>query len=276
MFLERFWRAPCSRSARRWVVRRTRRSRARRTRGTAPLCPASGGVCPSTPLTFADVAPIVTEKCGGSSCHGPNSTKAWPITTDEHVVDWWPSVNAYVEACTMPPAGSPRLTAVEQGRLLDYLSCRKSAYLAYLAAMMQHDGGTSDSIASSSKRAAAHGALSSRARRVTGRCAPRRVFPWKSSKRVCPGDRPFGDGHSRFRGYELNRECNHASRRRCIRFRSLRSPSAVSTSSHELSGASVTDGAPPLSMETPALCRHASRKILRTCVRARRRTTRRT
>jgi len=75
----------------------------------------------SSPRTYADVAPIVEQRC--AMCHGA-PMGAWPLSRYQDLADWYDSVRAHLVDCTMPPtdAGVP-MTVAEKATLLAWIRC---------------------------------------------------------------------------------------------------------------------------------------------------------
>jgi uncharacterized membrane protein len=77
--------------------------------------------CPSPALHYADVQPILQQRC--ASCHSGN-TEQWPLTDYWHVASWFDIIPAEVVNCRMPPAdaGVP-ITNAERMNILTWLHC---------------------------------------------------------------------------------------------------------------------------------------------------------
>ena len=84
-----------------------------------PLTPPSA--CPEPKPSYADVKPIFEQRC--YACHDGNHMQ-WPLTSYQHVADWFGEVRAQMVACTMPPASAKSdMTVSERMRILDWIRC---------------------------------------------------------------------------------------------------------------------------------------------------------
>jgi hypothetical protein len=77
--------------------------------------------CTDRSLSYANVQPIIMERC--LSCHD-GAHGQWPLTTYDHVVDWFAEIRGMVLACTMPPpAAQIPMTTEEREVILLWLRC---------------------------------------------------------------------------------------------------------------------------------------------------------
>jgi hypothetical protein len=77
--------------------------------------------CPDPPLRYADVEPLFLERCVG--CHN-GMDGHWPLSSYQHVADWYAEIRGQMLACTMPPPGSGvTLTRAERERILVWIRC---------------------------------------------------------------------------------------------------------------------------------------------------------
>jgi hypothetical protein len=90
---------------------------------TVPVCTVKNPEeCPSPAPTYADVAPLLEERC--NTCHSDDSTGPWPLTTYDNVADWWDLVRRDTLNCSMPPPDSGlSLTHDESKLILDWIYC---------------------------------------------------------------------------------------------------------------------------------------------------------
>lgn len=90
---------------------------------TEPVCSVKNSEdCPSPAPTYADVAPLLDERC--NTCHADSSTGPWPLTSYQNVVDWWDLVRRDTLDCSMPPRDSGlTLTHDESKLILDWIAC---------------------------------------------------------------------------------------------------------------------------------------------------------
>jgi hypothetical protein len=78
-------------------------------------------VCPDPMLRYDDVSPIFAARC--ASCHN-GSDGMWPLSTYQHVADWYGEIRAQMLACTMPPVDSGQTMPLEERlRILDWIRC---------------------------------------------------------------------------------------------------------------------------------------------------------
>ena len=77
--------------------------------------------CPDPPLYYADVAPIIRERC--VVCHSGKDAR-WPLTTYQHVSDWYDTIRDMVSTCGMPPPeASSAMTDGERVAILGWIRC---------------------------------------------------------------------------------------------------------------------------------------------------------
>ncbi|WP_437678257.1 hypothetical protein [Sorangium sp. So ce131] len=77
--------------------------------------------CPAD-VTYADVAPVLEEKCVW--CHSQTQDGPWPLTTYEEVTAWKHKIRSDILSCSMPPPDSGlELTAEEASLILGWLRC---------------------------------------------------------------------------------------------------------------------------------------------------------
>ena len=90
-----------------------------------PACGVVGPTeCPSPPPLYADVAPIVGQRCAGPCHDGLLAEGPWPLTDYEHVADWADVIRGELLRCTMPPADSGvTMTLDERLALLTWIRC---------------------------------------------------------------------------------------------------------------------------------------------------------
>ena len=58
--------------------------------------------CPDPAPTYADIEPILEERCIG--CHAGIPDGPWPLTSYSHVASWAGQIRAAMMSCAMPPA----------------------------------------------------------------------------------------------------------------------------------------------------------------------------
>lgn len=91
----------------------------------APACTVTApATCPDPPVRYADVAPILNQRCV-ETCHdGQTAAGPWPLTDYPHVADWADAVRDQVLFCTMPPvdAGVP-ISDAERLAILNWVRC---------------------------------------------------------------------------------------------------------------------------------------------------------
>jgi hypothetical protein len=71
--------------------------------------------CTDPSLTYSEVEPIIMQTCVG--CHN-GATENWPLTTYNHVADWFAEIRGMMLACTMPPPDSGIPMADEDRELI--------------------------------------------------------------------------------------------------------------------------------------------------------------
>ena len=77
--------------------------------------------CSDPPLRYADVESIFMQRC--TSCHG-GSDGRWPLTTYQHVADWYAEIRGQMLSCSMPPASSGlSMPRAERERILLWIRC---------------------------------------------------------------------------------------------------------------------------------------------------------
>ena len=87
-----------------------------------PECDATAPTsCADPDLRYDDIAPIVEARC--VACHD-GAHDLWPLTSYEHVADWYAEIRSHLLDCTMPPpeATSP-MTDAERARILLWIRC---------------------------------------------------------------------------------------------------------------------------------------------------------
>ena len=89
----------------------------------APACPElMPATCTDGTLTYAEVAPIVEQRCG--SCHNDQPGAPWPLNTWQTLTGWNTAVQDDLVNCTMPPAdGGTGMTNEERAQLVHWLNC---------------------------------------------------------------------------------------------------------------------------------------------------------
>lgn len=84
-----------------------------------PLTPPT--TCPDPKPSYADVKPIFEQRC--YACHDGNHMQ-WPLTTYQHVADWFGEVRAQMIACSMPPASAKSdMSVSERMQILEWIRC---------------------------------------------------------------------------------------------------------------------------------------------------------
>ena len=68
--------------------------------------------CPTPSPTFGDVEPIIETHC--LECHYGEPEGPWPLTSYEHVVDWFDIIRASMLRCTMPPPEASTTMTIEE------------------------------------------------------------------------------------------------------------------------------------------------------------------
>jgi uncharacterized membrane protein len=90
----------------------------------AAVCMVSAPTSCATPKPrYADVAPIFEKRC--VVCHnGAAPDSPWPLTSYEHVADWYDSIRAELLSCAMPPVASGMtMTDDERLAILSWIRC---------------------------------------------------------------------------------------------------------------------------------------------------------
>ena len=78
-------------------------------------------VCPDPMPRYDDVSPIFAARC--TSCHN-GSDGMWPLSSYQHVADWYGEIRAQMLACTMPPVDSGLSMPLEERlKILDWIRC---------------------------------------------------------------------------------------------------------------------------------------------------------
>ena len=79
--------------------------------------------CPASALTYdTGIGALLTERC--SPCHAAGGVEGSRLLTDySHVSGERMSIGTQLVTCSMPPAGSPQLSADERQQILDWLTC---------------------------------------------------------------------------------------------------------------------------------------------------------
>ena len=79
--------------------------------------------CPQPPPTFAQVAPIIGERCA-TPCHSGTPNGPWPLARYEHIYDWQEDIRSRLLECTMPPLdGGVPITTDERRAILVWIRC---------------------------------------------------------------------------------------------------------------------------------------------------------
>ena len=77
--------------------------------------------CPDSMPRYPDVAPIFAKRC--ATCHNGQDGH-WPLSTYQHVADWYGEIRAQMLACTMPPVDSGVSMPVSERQLiLSWIRC---------------------------------------------------------------------------------------------------------------------------------------------------------
>lgn len=77
--------------------------------------------CTDPDLRYSDVEPIVEDKC--QPCHD-GTQQQWPLTTYNHLADWFDLVPPEVANCRMPPEPLQRsISDEERVILLTWFAC---------------------------------------------------------------------------------------------------------------------------------------------------------
>ncbi|MCA9538320.1 MAG: hypothetical protein KC620_05500 [Myxococcales bacterium] len=89
--------------------------------GSAACAVQAPTACPTPAPTYADIAPIVSERC--VRCHD-GAHGQWPLTRYQHLADWYDIIPGELTQCRMPPADSGvTLPDDERLLLLTWLRC---------------------------------------------------------------------------------------------------------------------------------------------------------
>jgi len=90
--------------------------------GPPPACEVvAPTVCPDPMPRYADVSPIFAARCTG--CHN-GSDGMWPLSSYQHVADWYGEIRAAMISCTMPPVDSGQTMPLEERlKILDWIRC---------------------------------------------------------------------------------------------------------------------------------------------------------
>jgi hypothetical protein len=77
--------------------------------------------CPDPAPSYTDVEPIFEEHC--ISCHD-GLGEHWPLTSYEHVADWYDTIRAMMLSCGMPPADAgTSISTSERELILTWIRC---------------------------------------------------------------------------------------------------------------------------------------------------------
>jgi hypothetical protein len=77
--------------------------------------------CPDPMPHYPDVAPIFARRCSG--CHN-GMDGHWPLSTYQHVADWYGEIRAQMLACTMPPpTAGIAMPLDERKQILSWIRC---------------------------------------------------------------------------------------------------------------------------------------------------------
>lgn len=72
-------------------------------------------------MRYADVAPIFAKHC--TTCHDGQHGQ-WPLTSYQHVADWFGEIRAQMVSCTMPPvAESAGMPLSDRMTILTWIRC---------------------------------------------------------------------------------------------------------------------------------------------------------
>lgn len=78
--------------------------------------------CPDPAPRYADIAPIVGERC--VPCHYGMPNGPWPLNSYRHLVDWHDTIPDVLRTCLMPPPDSGMtMTDEERVAILTWLLC---------------------------------------------------------------------------------------------------------------------------------------------------------
>ena len=94
-------------------------------RGGPSACGVIGPTeCPSPTLRYADVAPIIDQRCAGPCHSGLLAEGPWPLNDYEPVADWADVIRDEVLTCAMPPADSGvTMTLDDRLAILAWIRC---------------------------------------------------------------------------------------------------------------------------------------------------------
>jgi hypothetical protein len=93
-------------------------------------CPVDPPVTCPTPVRFAQVQPIFSQRC--MTCHDgvtinqtdPEKAPIWALSDYGHIKDWESSIRGELSGCTMPPADAgSKLTVEERLAILQWIKC---------------------------------------------------------------------------------------------------------------------------------------------------------
>jgi uncharacterized membrane protein len=87
-----------------------------------PCSVAAPTACPDPAPHYADVAPILQQRC--VTCHSDEAGAPWPLTDYDHVAAWADAIQSDLLACLMPPwdAGIP-ISTDETAAILTWILC---------------------------------------------------------------------------------------------------------------------------------------------------------
>jgi hypothetical protein len=79
-------------------------------------------ICPDPAPRFADVQPILQERC--VVCHSGLPGGPWPLLQYSHVADWQDVIRGQMLDCSMPPPDAGvRMEATERVAILTWILC---------------------------------------------------------------------------------------------------------------------------------------------------------
>jgi hypothetical protein len=77
--------------------------------------------CPDRSPRYADVKPVFAQYCSG--CHNGRDGM-WPLSSYQHVADWYGEIRGQLLVCTMPPpASGVVLPRAERELILTWIRC---------------------------------------------------------------------------------------------------------------------------------------------------------
>ncbi len=83
---------------------------------------AAPSACPDPMPTYDTIEPIIEKHC--LACHYGQPMGPWPLTSYEHVADWYDIIRGAMLNCTMPPPeATTTMTVAERTQLLEWLRC---------------------------------------------------------------------------------------------------------------------------------------------------------